>query len=113
MNPLFLLILIPLLDLPWLFVSNTFASGMIRKIQGENMKLNVWPAALVYVALAYLATLPKTGLQAFLLGLSVYTVYDFTNLSIFERYDWRFAVADSLWGGILFWIVFQIIHLLK
>ena len=113
MNSLFLLVLIPLLDLPWLFVTNTFASSMIRKIQGEDMKVKIWSAALVYVALAYLATLPKTATQAFLLGLSVYAVYDFTNLSTFERYDLRFAIADSIWGGILFWIVFKIIHHLQ
>jgi uncharacterized membrane protein len=32
----------------------------------------------------------------------VYAVYDFTNVAIFEDYDWKFAIADSLWGGILF-----------
>jgi uncharacterized membrane protein len=35
-------------------------------------------------------------------GFSTYAVYDLTNHAIFEKYDWRFAIADTLWGGILF-----------
>jgi hypothetical protein len=101
--------LILVLDLPWLLLSNEFTSKMVRKIQGSDLVLNVLPALVVYVALAYLAQLPKTYTDAFLLGLCVYAVYDFTNLSIFKNYDWRFAVADSLWGGILFMIVFYVI----
>ena len=99
--------LIAVLDLPWLFLSNTFSSGMIRKIQGSDLELRLEPAVVVYFALAYLAQLPKTYVEAFLLGLCVYAVYDFTNLSILKAYDWRFAVLDSLWGGILFTIVFH------
>jgi uncharacterized membrane protein len=48
--------------------------------------------------------------QAFLYGISIYAVYDFTNHALLENYDLKFAIADSLWGGILFVIVH---HLLK
>ena len=40
--------------------------------------------------------------QAFLYGMCIYAVYDFTSLAIYEDYDWKFAIADALWGGILF-----------
>lgn len=105
--------LIAALDVPWLMVSNTFASSMIRKIQGKDLKLKAVPAIIVYFALAYLALLPKTSLEAFLLGLCVYAVYDFTNLATLANYDWRFAVADSLWGGILFAIVHMVLGQIK
>jgi uncharacterized membrane protein len=108
-----IVILIAILDLPWLVVSSTFASSMVRKIQGEELKLKVAPAIVVYIALAYLALIPKTALEAFLLGLSVYAVYDFTNLATLANYDWRFAVADSLWGGILFVIVHYVLDQIK
>ena len=101
--------LIAVMDLPWLLVSNTFVSSMIQKIQGKEITLKVVPAFIVYFALAYLALIPKTALEAFLLGLCVYAVYDFTNLSTLVNYDWRFAVADSLWGGLLFAIVHYVI----
>jgi len=105
--------LIAILDLPWLFVSNTAASSMIRKIQGADMELRLEPAVVVYFALAYLAQLPKTATEAFLLGLCVYAVYDFTNLATLKAYDWRFAVADSLWGGVLFTIVHYVLLQMK
>jgi uncharacterized membrane protein len=41
-------------------------------------------------------------MQAFARGLCVYGVYEFTNVAVFERYDWKFAAADTLWGGVLF-----------
>ena len=105
--------LIAALDVPWLLVSNTFVSSMVRKIQGEDLKLKAGPAIVVYFALAYLALLPKTSLEAFLLGLCVYAVYDFTNLATLANYDWRFAVADSLWGGVLFTIVHVVLAQIK
>ena len=105
--------LIAALDVPWLLVSNTFVSSMIQKIQGKEITLRVVPAFIVYFALAYLALIPKTALEAFLLGLCVYAVYDFTNLSTLVNYDWRFAVADSLWGGILFTIVHMVLGQIK
>ena len=105
--------LIAVLDLPWLYVSNTAASSMIRKIQGTDMDLRLEPAVVVYFALAYLAQLPKTNVEAFLLGLCVYAVYDFTNLATLKGYDWRFAVADSLWGGVLFPIVHYALPVLR
>ena len=46
--------------------------------------------------------------QAFLYGISIYAIYDFTNYSLFEKYDWKFAIIDTLWGGILFTIMFYI-----
>jgi uncharacterized membrane protein len=106
-------VLILVLDLPWLILSNAFSSSMIRKIQGSELSLRVLPALLVYLALAYLAGLPKTVVAAFLLGLCVYAVYDFTNLATLTNYDWRFAAADSLWGGVLFATVFTVVRYMK
>jgi uncharacterized membrane protein len=39
------------------------------------------------------------------MGLAVYTVYEFTNYAALTRYELDFAVADSLWGGVLFVLV--------
>ena len=94
--------LLILLDLPWLFVSSGFVSDMVESIQRSPLQFNIWPAPIVYLALAYLMTKLKTPTEAFLSGLCVYAVYDFTNLSTFKNYSPYFAVADSLWGGVLF-----------
>jgi uncharacterized membrane protein len=40
--------------------------------------------------------------DAFFMGLAVYAVYDFTNLATLGKYELKFALSDSLWGGVLF-----------
>lgn len=100
-----LAVLIFLIDIPWLWSVSGWSGEMIRDIQGSALQMKIWPAAVVYLALAYLATLPKSHLEAFLMGTSIYAVYDFTNLATLKNYQLPFAIADSLWGGILFTIV--------
>ena len=59
----------------------------------------------VYIALAYLIQQSHSTVEAFFLGLSVYTVYEFTNYAALSKYDPLFATADSIWGGVLFTLV--------
>lgn len=106
--------LLIILDLPWLTFTQPFVSKMIRKIQGgEDAVFRIGAAVIVYIALAYLALLPETANDAFLLGASVYAVYDFTNYATLKDYDLRFAIADTLWGGVLFTAVFYAARFLK
>lgn len=49
-------------------------------------------------------------LEAFLLGVSTYAVFEFTCLSMFEDYSPAFALADTAWGGVLTLAVFSILH---
>lgn len=104
-----LALLIFLVDIPWLYTVSGWSGTMIRDIQGSALQMKIWPAAVVYLALAYLATIPTSHLQAFLMGSSVYAVYDFTNLATLKNYQLPFAIADSLWGGVLFTIVSYIL----
>ncbi len=107
-------VLIAIVDMPWLFFAQPYYSQMVRGIQcGKEGNFYLLPAFLVYLALAYLVTLPKNAKEAFLLGLSVYAVYDFTNLATLKGYDLRFAVADTLWGGFLFTFVWLILDRLQ
>ena len=80
---------------------------MHEKIQGVPVVFRYGAAAIVYVALAYLLSYAKTALNAFYIGLSAYAVYDFTNYALLKDYDIRFALADTIWGGILFSAVFM------
>lgn len=64
--------------------------------------MNYWAGAVVYFAMAFLLLQTKTPQEAFYYGVATYAVYDFTNLATLKQYDPKFAVADSIWGGILF-----------
>jgi uncharacterized membrane protein len=91
-----------LVDLFWLSTAGIFARAMIERIQGEPVSFRILSAALVYLIAAYMLLQTTSYQQAFIYGLMMYAFYEATNYSIFERYDWKFAIADSLWGGCLF-----------
>ena len=91
-----------LVDMFWLATAGIFGRAMMERIQGQPISFRYVSAIIVYLALAYLLLETTSYQQAFLRGLAVYGVYEFTNLAVFERYDWKFAIADTIWGGVLF-----------
>lgn len=100
-------------DIPWLYLSSSHAQQMIKTIQGGLPFRMRWEAAPpIYLALAFLVQQARSTADAFLIGLSTYAVYDFTNYATLAKYDLSFAIADSLWGGVLFSIVREVAILL-
>jgi len=112
-NYVLTVLLLVAVDLPWLLLGSKTSKAMILSIQGSELKMRWLPGLLVYVALAYLIYLPTSSLDAFLLGLCTYAVYDFTNLATLNNYSLQFAIMDSLWGGTLFLIVYNILKYFK
>jgi len=103
--------LIIAIDIPWLWSTSGSSLAMFEKIQGVPVRFLLWPAVIVYIALAYLL-LQQTSVQgAFLNGAAVYAVYDFTNLAILKDYTLQFAITDTLWGGTLFAIAHYILSI--
>lgn len=104
MNLRFLLALLVLflVDLIWLSMGGPYALRIAENIQGGPVTLQYGYAFVVYLFLAYLLLQTHSYVDAFWFGLCIYGVYDFTTLAIFRKYDVRFAVADTVWGGVLF-----------
>jgi uncharacterized membrane protein len=94
--------LIPLIDAPWLYFTSTESLAMFKKIQGVPVRISIAPTIVVYIALAYLLIQQTSVYGAFLNGMAVYAVYDFTNLAIFKDYTLKMALMDTAWGGVLF-----------
>jgi len=94
-------LLLMVIDIPWLYINQTWAGSMIQTIQGSKITLRYFPALLVYLFMSYLLTFPTSYNEAFLMGACVYGVYDATNYATIKDYDPIFAVADTTWGGIL------------
>ena len=89
-------------DLFWLSTAGIFGRAMMERIQGRPVEFRILGAVLVYLIAAYMLLQTTSYQQAFIYGFMMYAFYEATNYSIFERYDWKFALADSVWGGILF-----------
>ena len=109
MNFLLIILLFIAVDSIWLIGGSSLSSRMVQDIQGSPITIRFLPAVIVYVALAYLVSIPKTSKEAFLLGLSTYAIYDFTNYAILKNYSLQFALMDTIWGGILMTIVWNIV----
>jgi uncharacterized membrane protein len=92
-----------LVDLPWLYTVGGWTQSIVKKIQGGAPVEMRWQGApIVYLAIAFLIQHTRNRLDAFWMGIAVYGIYDFTNYAIFKNYQLEFAVADTLWGGVLF-----------
>jgi uncharacterized membrane protein len=102
-----------MLALDSLYLSNIggpLFAKMIKGIQKEDMKLNVFGAIgsyilLILVLYKFIILERKPLSDAFLLGFCVYGIFDFTNIAILKNYQLIPALVDMVWGGVLFYIV--------
>ena len=105
------------LDLVWLklFMGPQYRI-LIKKIQGSKMNVNYLSAAISYfimvIGLIFFIT-PNINKKSnfidyirypFLFGIIVYGVYDFTCGAVFEKWDFKLAIIDVLWGGFVYFI---------
>ena len=115
MNPylyfVFVLLSILILDMLWinLFFKYRFFP-MIETIQKSPVIINpsyVVAAYMILTALVFIL-IPKCSspAEAFLIGFLVYAVYDSTNLATITDWNLVNAIIDSVWGGVLFMIIY-------
>ena len=91
-------------------IGGSLFGKMVKNIQKEEMKINIYGAIGCYILLVlvlykFIILERKSPSDGFILGLCVYGVFDFTNIAIFKNYSWIPAIVDTLWGGILFYLV--------
>jgi uncharacterized membrane protein len=88
---------------------------MVKGIQKDEMKINIFGAIgsyllLILVLYKFIIVERKSPSDAFLLGFCIYGVFDFTNIAIFKNYSLLPALLDTMWGGVLFYIVTKITY---
>ena len=102
--PIFLLLDIAFLS----FQRNTFEK-QIFAIQKENIKMNIPGAIACYVFLMFglyyfILKNHRSPLDAMLLGLVIYGVYETTTYAVLKNWKLQTVLIDTLWGGILFYL---------
>ena len=100
-------IILVLVDYIYLSIIKDFFGNQIKKVQGSPMKVNLVGAILCYIILVlginyFIIYQNKSILDAFLLGLLIYGVYETTNYALFSNWSVSTVIIDTLWGGILF-----------
>ncbi len=98
-------ILFIICDIPWLLFNKSWFVPMMSAIQGSKVSMILWPTLIIYPAMSFLLLQSTSILHAATIGAATYAVYDFTNLATIKDYQLSFAIADTVWGGILFSIV--------
>ncbi len=100
-------LLFAIFDSIFFLVFNSFLQKTIRDVQNKPFQLRLGGAILCYLALSFLmmSTLSLNLTKTFLLGASIYAVYEGTNYAIFSNWPLKMVILDTIWGGILFVLV--------
>lgn len=103
----FILLLILLLDFVYIsFFRNDFVN-LFKNVQKSPLKINKFGFVITYMLLTFTVyyfgfVKQFTSKDMFILGVCVYGVYEFTNLTTFKNWEMKMTLLDTLWGGILF-----------
>lgn len=98
-------------DVVWFALFGHYWKRAMEDISGQALRMRLWAAVPVYLAAGQLLTFAQSATDAFTLGFCSYVVYDFTTLVLFDKYPLTLAVADALWGGVLFTIAHTLVKL--
>ena len=106
------------LDYIYLNLMSSYFQNQVKRVQKTPLKMNFVGVALCYILLIiglyYFIIKPnKIVYDAFLLGLVIYAVYEFTNMALFKNWYTLTAIIDTAWGAILFALVTGITYKLK
>ena len=106
-----------LLDFIYFYFFQESMMKMISMIQKNPVKINFIYFILCYLFLTFVLYYfiireNKSPMDAFLLGLSTYAIYELTSASLFTNWKLWVVLLDSLWGGILFFLVTMIYYYL-
>ena len=107
MKIILLAIIFILLDIFMLNLLRNFFERQIFIIQKSSLQLNLLASLLCYIVLVFvlyyfIICKNRPVFEAFLLGVSIYAVYELTNKALLSKWSWTTVLVDTTWGGVLF-----------
>jgi uncharacterized membrane protein len=108
-------IVLVILDGVYLNLIQKYFNKQIKSIQGTDIKINYTSTAITYIFLIFglnyfIIQKHKSIQEAALLGLVIYAVYEFTNLSLFTNWSVLTVLIDTTWGAVLFALTTAIVY---
>lgn len=118
-----LAILLIVIDGIWIYINLKMYLDVAKKIQNKIHKINMLYVIIAYIFVLfsiYFVAIPLVDTftdkdllyNAFMsggcLGLSIYGIYNFTSITLYEDYPIKVAILDTLWGGLLYTIIIYI-----
>ena len=106
------------IDAIYLNLMKGYFNNQIKQVQGSPIQLNLVGAFLTYIFLIYglnyfIISKNRSVGDAFLLGIVIYAVYEFTNLSLLKNWHVLTTILDTTWGGILFALTTFLVYKIK
>lgn len=95
------------LDALFIYASSAIFNAQILAVQKTPLKVNLVGAVLCYIFLIFglnyfILQEHRSPLDAFILGLVIYGVYETTSFALLREWRPTTVLIDTLWGGILF-----------
>lgn len=111
-------IIFVVLDGLYLNLIKDYFNKQIKSIQGSDIKADFIAVGITYVFLIFginyfIIKNNRSVKDAALLGLVIYAVYEFTNLSLFKNWTYLTAFIDSIWGAVLFGLTTGIVYKIR
>jgi uncharacterized membrane protein len=111
-------IIFVVLDGLYLNLIKDYFNKQIKAVQGTDIKANFIAIGITYVFLIFginyfIIKNNRSVKDAALLGLVIYAVYEFTNLSLFKNWTYLTAFIDSIWGAVLFGLTTGIVYKIR
>ncbi len=111
------IVILIVLDFIYLNLFSYHFKQQILDVQQSPLEFKLLPAIVCYIVLVFglnYFILQRNGsvIDAALLGLIIYTVYETTNMVIFKNWNIKSVLIDSIWGGILFGLTTFFINLI-
>ena len=106
-----------ILDFIYLGTFSGFFNNLVKSIQGTAIKFKTLGAVLCYILLIgglnyFIIDPRKSVLDAFLLGIVIYGVYETTNYALLDKWNLQAMALDTTWGGLLFAITTKVTYAL-
>jgi uncharacterized membrane protein len=106
-----------MLDGVYLNAIGTQYGEQVAKVQRTAMNIKMSGVVACYIFLIvglyyFILKENRSIFDAFLLGIVIYGVYDATTYAIFKHWSPVLAIADTLWGGILFALTSAVVYYL-
>ena len=97
------------LDFIFLWMNGGNFERQIIQVQRVFLKMNPFGILFCYLFLIiglyyFIFRERKTPMEAFLLGLVIYGVYETTTYSVLKNWKISTVITDTLWGGVLFYL---------
>lgn len=105
-----------LLDFIYLSIFKNFFDELVYSIQGSKIKFKMVGAILCYILLIFginyfIIDQKKSVLDAFILGVVIYGVYETTNYALIDKWNLKAVTLDTLWGGVLFAVTTSVVRM--